>query len=237
MKLTAYAIAKNEALIAHVPESIHDLRDMVMTHYPDSGRDRQYGIEPLELGVREEPDNPRRAHYLGREYYDAKRWGDAIAELQRHLSLPGAGWAPERAASARFIAHSHAALKEDDKARDWFEKAIQFDRGSRDAWMDLAQFEFDRKNWTACASAIKSLLAITERTLNYIGSEAPWGVLPYDIGAVAAYYAGRHDDARHWLTEALRRRPGDPRLVENAGFILGGNGGDRVDAPTGWMFA
>src|SRR5207247_1293141 len=138
-----------------------------------------------------------------------------------HLSLPSATWAPERAASARFIAHCHVALKEDAKAREWFEAATRIDSTLRDTWLDLAQFEFDRKNWRGCVAAIKALFAITERTLTYIGSEAPWGTLPYDLGAVAAYYAGQHVEARQWMREALRRRPHDTRFLANAKFILG----------------
>jgi tetratricopeptide (TPR) repeat protein len=210
----------HEALRAHIPEQIQMIEGMTMTHHPNIRRAAGSDLPLLELSVLEDPADARRAHYLGREYYYGQRWSDAIRELSRHLSLPGATWAPERAASARFIAHSHVALKEDAKARTWFEAATRID-ATRDTWLELAQFEFDRKNWRACVSAINALLAITERTFTYIGNETPWGALPYDLGAVAAHYVGQHAEATQWMREALRRRPDDPRLLANAKFILG----------------
>jgi tetratricopeptide (TPR) repeat protein len=216
-----WACPVHEALRAHIPEQIHTIEGLTMTHHPDVRGAAGADLPLLELSVQEDPADARRSHYLGREYYYGQRWSDAIRELGRHLSLPGATWAPERAASARFIAHSYVALKEDGKARAWFEAATRIDAATRDTWLDLAQFEFDRKNWQACVSAIKALLAVSERTFAYIGSDAPWGALPYDLGAVAAYYLGLHAQAKQWMLEALRRRPDDPRFVANAKFILG----------------
>ena len=41
----------------------------------------------LELSIKENPNNDRNLHYLGREYMYYKRWEECIYTLKRHLEL------------------------------------------------------------------------------------------------------------------------------------------------------
>ena len=93
-------------------------------HHADPAKPRAQYLPLLEMSVEEDPDDDRNMHYLGREYMFKGRWDDCIRTLKRHLALPTARWADERAASMRFIAKSYLQKGQSALARDWYLKAI-----------------------------------------------------------------------------------------------------------------
>lgn len=84
-------------------EVVASCPDVILKHYPDSSKSRSSYLPLLELSVREDPDDDRNMHYLGREYMYYEMWDKAIETLKKHLTLPRAVWKDERAASMRFI--------------------------------------------------------------------------------------------------------------------------------------
>ena len=95
-----------------------------LDHHPDPHKSRAQYLPLLELSVREEPEDDRNVHYLGREYLFYRRWDDCIRTLKRHLAMPTATWRPERAASMRYIAKAYYNKGEVAQARDWYLQAI-----------------------------------------------------------------------------------------------------------------
>ena len=85
--------------------------NITVNHYPDSTKSRSSYLPLLELSVKEDPDNDRNMHYLGREYMFYGKWNEAIDTLIKHLNLPKAVWKDERCASMRFIARCYSNLK------------------------------------------------------------------------------------------------------------------------------
>ena len=73
-------------------------------HYPDSKKSREQYLPLLELSVKENPEDDRNMHYLGREYMFHRRYSEAVEVFGRHLSLKSAIWADERCASMRYTA-------------------------------------------------------------------------------------------------------------------------------------
>ena len=69
-----------------------------LDHHPDPSKSRGQYLPLLELSVAEDPEDDRNLHYLGREYLYYGQYDRCIETLQRHLSLPKARWADERAA-------------------------------------------------------------------------------------------------------------------------------------------
>lgn len=80
--------------------------EIVLEHYPDPKKSRAEYLPLLELSVREDPEDDRNAHYLGREYMFHGLYAEAIPVLKRHLEMPGAVWQPERCASMQ-IGRAH----------------------------------------------------------------------------------------------------------------------------------
>ena len=85
-------------------ERFVDAAGVQLDHHPDETKSRGQYLPLLELAVREDPQNDRNCHYLGREYMFRGEWQKAIETLARHLTLPSAVWTDERCASMRYIA-------------------------------------------------------------------------------------------------------------------------------------
>ena len=74
-------------------ERFVDAAGVQLDHHPDETKSRGQYLPLLELAVREDPQNDRNCHYLGREYMFRGEWQKAIETLARHLTLPSAVWA------------------------------------------------------------------------------------------------------------------------------------------------
>jgi glycosyltransferase involved in cell wall biosynthesis len=61
-----------------------------LNHYPDASKSRGQYFSLLEMSVKEDPDDDRNMHYLGREYMYYGKWDECIATLNKHLEMPNA---------------------------------------------------------------------------------------------------------------------------------------------------
>lgn len=190
-----------------------------MNHYPDKTKSRGQYLPLLELSVREDPDDDRNVHYLGREYMYKRRWDDCIATLRRHLSMPSATWEDERAASMRYIAKSYYMKGDWQTAQSWYLQGIAQAPHLREPYMDLALMLYDLKRWDGVLYFTECALAITERPRTYICEAASWGSLPYDLRAQAFYYTGRNSQALEEARRAWELEPGNERLRGNVEFF------------------
>ena len=83
--------------------------EIVLEHHPDPTKSRGSYLPLLRMSVREDPEDDRNAHYLGRELMFHGLYAEAIAALKHHLEMPRAVWRPERCASMRFISRCYLA--------------------------------------------------------------------------------------------------------------------------------
>lgn len=190
-----------------------------LDHHPDPTKSRGQYLPLLELSVREAPDNDRNVHYLGREYLFYGRWDDCINTLKRHLSLPTATWADERAASMRYIGQAYLQKGQPDQARSWFLQAIAQAPHLREPWMEMAQLLYAQEDWEGVLYFTGGALAISVRPDTYISEAAAWGPLPHDLRCQAYYHTGRIQPALEEAQKALALAPADPRLAGNVELL------------------
>lgn len=190
-----------------------------LNHFPDPDKSRGQYLPLLELSVEEEPDDDRNMHYLGREYMYRGRWDDCIRTLKRHLAMPSARWADERAASMRYIAKSYLMKGERKEARDWYLKAIIQAPHLREPYMDLAHALYEESQWEGVLYFTGCALAITHRPASYICEASAWGSLPYDLRAMAFYHTGRNGEALEEAEKALAQEPENERLLGNVKLL------------------
>lgn len=194
-------------------ESFSD--DIEIHHFPDPEKSRGQYLPLLKLSVEEDPNDDRNAFYYARELYFYGKREEALKEFKRFLSL--SVWDAERAAAWRFMS----------KCVDDFHKAEQYLYSSlkeverRETYLDLALLYYNRQDWEKCLLSVTKLLEITERPMDYISESEPWGPLPYDIGAVAAYHTGDIELSKQYTLAALIHNPGDERLLANYEFLGG----------------
>ena len=184
-------------------------------HFPDPSKPRTNCLALLELAVQESPETPRNAHYLGREYHFYGQYQKAIAELRRHLSLPAASWAPERAASMRLIAQGYAALGDGREALRWSFDATLECPGIRETWYELLKHAYAANNWPLAAFAADRALEIRDRPSLYLNEPEAWGWHCHDYASIAYWNVARRADALAQVTEAHRLNPGDTRIEAN----------------------
>lgn len=151
------------------PDEVRAPTGMVLEHWPDPTKSRAGYLDLLALAVKEDPTNDRMAHYYARELMHRGRAYDSVVEFRRHLDLPTAVWAPERAASMRYIAAQWPEWRE-----HWLLKACAEAPQEREGWMALAEhYEQEGLPQVAHGAAVRAL-SITERSLHYISSPRAW---------------------------------------------------------------
>jgi len=193
---------------------------ITVNHYPDDKKSRSSYLNLLELSVKENPNDDRNMHYLGREYMYYKEWNKAIDTLIKHLNLPNATWKDERCASQRFISRCYIALNRYDEARMWLDKAIDEAPYLRDPYVERALLEYQFNNWNEVKKYCQMALEITNHEKTYINEVFSWDNTIYDLLSIANYYLGNLDDSIKYIDLALKMNKDDKRLINNKNIIM-----------------
>lgn len=193
--------------------------EITVNHYPDNTKSRGSYLPLLELSVKEEPNDDRNMHYLGREYMYYHKWNQCIDTLIKHLSLPTATWKDERCASMRFIARSYTALNRFEEARMWLDKAIKEAPHLRDPLIEKALLEYNQSNWNEVIKNCEDALKIDSKYKSYINEQFSWDHTVYDLLSIAYYNINDFNKSLININIALEMKPNDERLISNKKII------------------
>jgi glycosyltransferase involved in cell wall biosynthesis len=184
--------------------------DLELHHHPDNSKSRSQYLPLLKLSAQEDPHDDRNAYYYARELYFYRQYDEAAREFKRHLGLPTAVWAPERAASMRYLAKI-----EPEEREQWLMKAHLEAPWRREALVELAQHLYSVEAWASCQYFALKALKIEEKPMDYLCEDFAWGELPWDLAAIASYNLGENDKALEYGLKALELNPSDVRLQNN----------------------
>lgn len=179
-------------------------------HHPDKTKPRSQYLPLLAMAVEEDPDDDRNAFYYARELYFYNQREKSIEEFKRHLSLPRATWAPERAASMRYLAKLDA-----ENAAQWLLLAIKQAPGRREQIVELAMHYYGHGKWQECYDTALDALKTTEKPLDYLCEDFAWGGMPWDLAAIAAFNLKKPQEAVEYGEKALELDPDNERLQKN----------------------
>lgn len=193
--------------------------EIILNHYPDSTKSRGSYLPLLELSVKEDPEDDRNMHYLGREYMYYGKWNEAIDTLIRHLSLPRAIWKDERCASMRFISRCYKNMNRFEEARMWLNKAIEEAPYLRDSYMERALLEYQLQNWKDAEYFCLKALEIKEHQKTYINEIFSWDNTVYDLLSLSYYYQNNKKQAIKYVKLALEMDPNNERLLSNLSIM------------------
>ena len=193
--------------------------EIVVDHYPDSTKSRSNYLPLLELSVKENPDNDRNMHYLGREYMFHGKYNEAIDTLIKHLNLKSATWKDERCASMRFIARCYKYLKRYDEAKMWLDKAINEAPYLRDPYVERAILEYELNNFEDVKKYCLLALEIKNHTKTYINEPFSWNYTIYDLLSISEFYLGNIESSLKWINKAIEIEPNNKRLIKNKKII------------------
>lgn len=193
--------------------------EIVVDHYPDSTKSRSNYLPLLELSVKENPDNDRNMHYLGREYMFHGKYNEAIDMLIKHLNLKSATWKDERCASMRFIARCYKHLKRYDESKMWLDKAINEAPYLRDPYVERAMLEYELNNFEDVKKYCLLALEIKNHTKTYINEPFSWNYTIYDLLSISEFYLGNIESSLKWINKATKMEPNNERLINNKKII------------------
>jgi len=189
--------------------------EITVNHYPDTNKSRGSYLPLLELSVKENPDDDRNVHYLGREYMYYGKWNESIDTLIKHLKLPTATWKDERCASMRFIARCYQRLNRFDEARMWLDKAMLEAPHLRDPFVERAILEYSQDNLKEVKKYCLKALEIREHPKTYINEVFSWDHTIDDLLSICYFYENDFDKALIHINNALKFLPNDERLLNN----------------------
>ena len=192
---------------------------LTVEHFPDNTKSRSSYLPLLEIAAKEDPQNDRTAHYLGREYMFKGKYDLAIAELLRHLSLPSATWADERAASMRYISECYSRTGRTREAVTWALRAVAESPDTREPYLRLARAFYVLGDYAGVLYAATAALRITERKLTYITEPDAWGAPLHDLLSIAYYNFGLTEKAAKEAEIALSFGA-DARIKANLDFYI-----------------
>ncbi len=201
-------------------ENTITLNNITLNHYPDINKSRSSYLPLLELSVKEDPEDDRNMHYLGREYMYYGKWEQSIETLKKHLILPKAAWKDERCASMRFISRCYQNLNDFEQAREWLFKAIEEAPYLRDPYMEMALLEYKQKNYKEVEKFCLKALRINSHQKTYINEIFSWDETVYDLLSISCYYLDKIDYAIYFVDKALEIKPNDPRLIGNKKLFI-----------------
>lgn len=193
--------------------------EITVDHYPDDTKSRSSYLPLLELSVKENPNDDRNVHYLGREYMFHGMWNESIDMLIKHLSLPNATWKDERCASMRFIARCYKNLKRYEEARMWLDKAIVEAPYLRDPYMERSLLEYSLNNFKDVKKYCLLALEIKNHEKSYINEPFSWDETVYDLLSIACFNDNEINDSLKWINKALEINPKNKRIINNKKII------------------
>lgn len=193
--------------------------EITLNHYPDDTKSRGSYLPLLELSVKEDPEDDRNMHYLGREYMYYGKYKKCINTLKKHLTLKRATWKDERCASMRFIARSYKQLKNYKEANKWAIKAINEAPYLRDPYVEKALIDYEENNWNNVINYCFQALDIKYNPKTYINEIFSYDHTIYDLLSLAFYHKNLYSYSLLSINEALKISPNDSRLLNNKKII------------------
>lgn len=201
-------------------EIITTNENIIVNHYPDNNKSRSSYLNLLELSIKEDPNNDRNMHYLGREYMYYHRWNDSIDTLIKHLNLKSSTWDAERCASMRFISRCYINMNRIEEARLWLNKAIQECPRKRDAYVELAMLEFNTNNYLECIINCIKAKQIKTNDKSYINESFSWDSTIDDLLSISYYRLGLKDESIFYVNKALEYDNTNERILKNKEIFM-----------------
>ena len=214
---------KTKSELYPVHESLYLFNEIHLHHYPDQTKSRGSYLPLLELRAEENKDDYYGLIYLSHEYYYRCFYDKSIETLNKVLTYHDNECNDiERASCYLFMGDDYVCLKDNDKAKDSYMKAIDVSPLYREAYMNLAKVYLDEQDYDNAIYWVKEGITKSVRQYTWLERDLSWTYEPYDLLTLACYYSGRRAESIAYAAKALSYEPSNPRLKENLELCIEG---------------
>lgn len=193
--------------------------DIVLNHYQDYSKNRSSYLKLLELSVKENPNNDRNVHYLGREYMYYKKWNKCIDTLIKHLNLNTSTWKDERCASMRYIARSYIMLNRYNEAEMWLKNSVKEAPYLREPYFELGYLYYLLNNHFLAKKYLLKCLKIKDKSKSYLNEFYCWDGTIEDLLSICEFNLGYYKESLKYAKKAYKKKPNDERIKNNIKII------------------
>ena len=201
-------------------ENFITIDNLTLNHYPDPTKSRSSYLPLLELSIKEDPENDRNMHYLGREYMYYGYWKKSIKTLKKHLELEKATWKDERSASMRYISRCYKNIGKYEEAKFWLKKAIKETQYLREPYVERALLAYSEENYLDVETYCLEALKIKHHEKTYINEPFCWDETIYDLLSISNFYQRKYNYAIYFINLALEISPHNERLLKNKELFI-----------------
>lgn len=192
-------------------------------HYPDKSKSRASYLPLLEQRAEENPNDYYGLIYLGHEYYYRRLYDKSIKTLKKVISnfIGKVNMTSVELASCYlFMGDCHKELGNLSEAISSYTTAIAIDKTYREPYLNMAKLYLDQKEYELAIHYAKSALHNSIRHYTWLEKDLSWTHEPYDILAIASFYAGHKRDSLAYSIKAYSYEQTDERLLNNINLIL-----------------
>lgn len=187
-------------------------------HYQIQHENRANYLPKLEYAILEDFNDDRNTFYLGREYFYNGQWEKAIKIFNKYETLNG--WTPEQSQAYIYIAQCYANLGNDEKAVEYFYKAIAKDSSRREPFFYAAEYYAGKDMWKNVVVLLAASLEVDFNPNYYINEKNLYTWRTHDLLAQAYFNVGKVEKAREQWVLAARANPTDQRILSNFSAFL-----------------
>ncbi len=200
-------IGENEVIKA-VPE-------LIIKHYPDVTKSRDFYLRLLEEAVLARPNDTRCIYLLAREYVNKGSYGKCIKQCHNYLKSPDISFRPEICKIMTYLSKSYRSIEYFEESILWADKAIEEVNDSREPYVEKIITAYTMKDYEAVVKYGKKALKIKDYNADMIESAACFDGTIEDYVSLAYYYLEDYDNAIKYIDMDIKQNPHIERLKGN----------------------
>lgn len=194
-----------------------------LQHYQDLEKERHYYFDLLNLAVKEHPNDSHERMLLAREYLLQGDYENAKKEYIATLNMPDVDSPDKRLVLLESLGRCADIfkIKEEYDTAIWYcQEFIKEDYTYREPYLIMASIYNEMKMPTLAEACVEQALKYGTRKNTWVERVNTWIEEPDDILSLTYYLMGDYDKAIQHVSEVLKHKPDDIRVLKNYAVFL-----------------
>lgn len=193
-------------------------QDLILHHYPDKGKPRQFYLDLLKLSVQENPENAHVRMLYARELYIQHKTQESLDEFLEVLKMPDVDQEGRREVllnSLLQVALIYEDLENYDEGLWYCQEFIKEDPTFREPYLVMAEMYGDMDMPTLAEGCIEMAKKYSYQHYSWVERASTWVNLLEDVESICKFKLKDYEAAYKLGKKALSHDPNDTRLLKN----------------------